>query len=87
MCGQLGALNANEYEGRVNVNRNEPDNLAYAYDNHGGRLAEVQYGEQSTPTLVGVLCSYGSMPSFFRVVLRQLPSIRPISCNCCWRTR
>lgn len=36
-----GALNANEYNGKVNVNRNNTDNLDNIYDNRGGRRAEV----------------------------------------------
>ena len=41
-CGAgLGALNVNENDGKVNVNRNNPENLEVAYDNEGGRSAEV----------------------------------------------
>ena len=39
--GRLGALNANEYDGQMNINRNEPENLGIPYDNEGGRVAEV----------------------------------------------
>lgn len=35
------ALNANEYNGRVNVNRWSESNLANSYDNEGGRVAEA----------------------------------------------
>ena len=41
-CGPgLSALNVNEYDGKVNVNRNDPENLDVPYDNEGGRSAEV----------------------------------------------
>ncbi len=33
------ALNANEYDGQVNVNRNSADDLSVPYDNEGGRAA------------------------------------------------
>lgn len=33
----LGALNANDYDGEINVNRNDASNLAVPYDNEGGR--------------------------------------------------
>ncbi|MFH1430173.1 MAG: hypothetical protein ABIG71_01450 [Candidatus Uhrbacteria bacterium] len=36
----VGALNANEYNGRVNVNRNHVANLAHPYSDGVGRLAE-----------------------------------------------
>ncbi|MEK7516729.1 MAG: hypothetical protein AAB562_03985, partial [Patescibacteria group bacterium] len=37
-----GALNADEYDARVNVNRwNDPEDLAVPYDNEGGRAVEV----------------------------------------------
>jgi len=32
-----GALNANDYDGEINVNRNDASNLAVPYDNEGGR--------------------------------------------------
>lgn len=35
------ALNANEYHGRVNVNRWNESNLACSYDFEGGRVAEA----------------------------------------------
>lgn len=39
--GQVGALNANENDGAMNVNRNRPENLENSYANEGGRAAEV----------------------------------------------
>lgn len=37
----FGALNANEYDGGVKVKGNTAENLANAYANEGGRLAEL----------------------------------------------
>jgi len=36
------ALNANEYDGRVNVNNYYADDLGQAFDNNGGRVAELE---------------------------------------------
>ncbi|MBI5793843.1 hypothetical protein HZA87_02020 [Candidatus Uhrbacteria bacterium] len=35
------ALNANDNDGEVRVNRNDPDNLSVPYDNEGGRAVEA----------------------------------------------
>jgi len=70
-----GALNANEYDGKVNVNRNDAENLSNPYDNEGGRCAEAV--NEKTSLLRDVF--YGSRPSRFRVFFRQVPSMRPIS--------
>lgn len=76
--GHLGALNANECDGRVNVNDWNPENLSVPNPNYGGRAAEVVHAVK-TP-LVGVFL-YGSIPIFCLVFFLQLPSIFPISCN------
>ncbi|MFH1099231.1 MAG: hypothetical protein V1723_04945 [Candidatus Uhrbacteria bacterium] len=36
-----GALNANEYDGQVNVNRNSVENLSISNGNDGGRALDV----------------------------------------------
>lgn len=36
-----GALNANDNDGEVRVNRNDADNLSIPYDNEGGRAVEA----------------------------------------------
>ncbi len=41
--GRLSALSAGEAHGRVPVGRGGPENLARAYNNNGGRAAEVVY--------------------------------------------
>jgi len=35
------ALNANDYDGEVNVNRNDASDLSVPYDNEGGRAVEA----------------------------------------------
>ncbi len=44
-----GALNVNEYNGRVNVNRNRPENLSIDYDNEGGRVSVVVNQTENVP--------------------------------------
>ncbi|MBI4449502.1 hypothetical protein HY634_00405 [Candidatus Uhrbacteria bacterium] len=39
------ALNANEYDGQVNVNRNSAERLSIPYDNEGGRAAVAVHME------------------------------------------
>ena len=40
-----GALNANEYDGRVNVNRNSAERLSVAFGSEGGRALVAVYTE------------------------------------------
>ena len=44
-----GALNANEYNGRVNVNRNSPENLSSEFGNEGGRVSVVVNQTENVP--------------------------------------
>ncbi len=82
----LSALNANEYEGSVNVNNYHPDNLSIANSNEGGRLAEEVKTRKRPALREGLdVFTYGSSPSFIRVFFFQPPSIRPISCSRSWR--
>lgn len=58
----VGALNANEYDDRVNVNRYEPENIVQSFERNGGRAAEVVRPQEDT--LCGVF-SFGIKPQSF----------------------
>lgn len=73
-----GALNANEYDGSVNVNRNSAENLSVPNGNEGGRALVAVY-VVSGPMAIGPLWCHGSRPMRLRVAFRHPPSLLPIS--------